>query len=114
MTKASLSRALGIRLCEDLSHRDRRCLGILLHYEDGSIEALGQVRWDKNISSETIPIQEFEYRLHLGQRPFVTCRGRSHWTLEGLEEEEHGWKNVPTSGTIVWWFCSRGDRLVTC
>jgi hypothetical protein len=82
MTKASLSRALGIRLCEDLSHQKRRCLGILVHYEDGYIEALGQVRWDQNLSSETIPIHEFKYRLHTGQRPFVTCRGRSHWTLE--------------------------------
>ncbi|PGH15194.1 hypothetical protein AJ79_02559 [Helicocarpus griseus UAMH5409] len=108
ITKAPLGRLSGVQICQDQELPHRPCLGLLLYYEDGSVEAVGQIRWDRTISSKVhVPIclrnKEFERRNYISEvREFGRLASNA---------EDDGWQEVPEKGTIVWWLSHIGDRV---
>jgi hypothetical protein len=107
MTKAPLQGLSKVRVCRDCSNPHQLCLGLLLYYEDGHIEFLGQIRWDCNLAREALaPI----------------CIGSSDWkqyikdvreAADCTEDASRGiiWQRLPQSGTIYWWFGCSADVI---
>jgi hypothetical protein len=46
MTKAPLRGLSEVQVCQDRDQLHRPCIGLLLYYEDGLVESLGQIRID--------------------------------------------------------------------
>ncbi|PWO20921.1 GTPase-activating protein that regulates ARFs (ADP-ribosylation factors) [Pyrenophora tritici-repentis] len=85
------------------------CLGILLHYEDSTREALGQWRFDHNI--EVMDKQEVPHQINLclgyvESIPCVTdiCFG------SGVDDPR--WVAIAMRGCLVWWFSKLGGLVV--
>jgi len=109
MSKATLERLIGVRPCEDSDAPHKPCIGIMLHYDDGSVEVIGQIAWRRKVLSDIIPVNNFMYReKQVDQRPFVKYRRHEDWD----EQEEPGWISLPVSGTVIWWFGPLGDILL--
>ncbi|KAL5359888.1 hypothetical protein BJX96DRAFT_174774 [Aspergillus floccosus] len=106
---ASLSH---VQACWSVARYYRRCLGLLLHYEDGSCESVGQFRWDQRISERI----QAPIRLHVGRlgpwkknRRFVL-----HAQSAVGGEARLPWGrgvDFPDSGFLVWWSGAIGDDV---
>ncbi|KAL4954696.1 hypothetical protein BDW69DRAFT_136771 [Aspergillus filifer] len=76
---------------------------MILRYDDGHLESVGQVRMDRKISPEMcVPLQLYiEVSEHSGRRyaaQISTCNvGQPDWV------------NIPQQGTLVWCFSALGD-----
>ncbi|KAI0837178.1 hypothetical protein F5Y06DRAFT_304880 [Hypoxylon sp. FL0890] len=100
--------------CIGETHPIRPVIGMLLDYEDGHRECLGQMRFDWIAS----PLEVSEgSKLHIGmtkpdmKRPLHICTLVATVTLTQSEDtdgpfhpEVNNWINVPWSGTLEWWF----------
>ncbi|GAB1218023.1 hypothetical protein ATERTT37_007269 [Aspergillus terreus] len=85
-------------------------MGLLLHYEDGSCESVGQFRWDQRIS-ERIPAA---IRLHVGRLGPWKKNQRFVLHVQSAVDVEARlpwgrWVDVPASGFLVWWSGRIGD-----
>lgn len=96
MTKAPLEIFSKVRVWRNLD--DQSCIGLLLYYEDGLVECIGQIRWDRDLTEEVpapIRIQNECVRLTNYIRDVKEdgdCTG-----MPG------NWQRLPRYGTIYWW-----------
>lgn len=107
LTKAPLSGLLRVRTCRDQEQAHCPCIGLLLYYEDGSTEALGQTRWDQEITPDI--------RGPIRIRNIVDEQGSFHvtdvQTACPTHPEDDSWQVFPSHGTVVWWFGQLGDKV---
>ncbi|EFR02052.1 hypothetical protein MGYG_05055 [Nannizzia gypsea CBS 118893] len=112
MTTATLSGLSRVRVCRDLDMPRHTCIGLLLYYEDGHVESLGQIRWDQDVSREvSMPIRirrcKVDGNTFLVEVQGIDLTGGEGETDGGLDEElAEGWLDVPRTGTMVWRFHS--------
>ncbi|PLB51523.1 hypothetical protein P170DRAFT_400433 [Aspergillus steynii IBT 23096] len=112
LTSAPLEGVERVQVFRRSGNLSRHCLGLLLSYHDGRVEALGQVRWDQNTTEEG--------RIRLGVKLGWSPRGikrvldiRSGVTdCELVDHSGAGsWSLLPDQGILVWWFGEYGDIL---
>ncbi|GLB12527.1 hypothetical protein AtubIFM57258_010209 [Aspergillus tubingensis] len=110
MTKATLRGVTKVQVCRDRTQSHHPCLGILMFYADGHVEANGQIRWDYGLDEEICS-------------PFVVTIGAVNEkdTIKDIRNagdpvvataHQGEWKLLPTQGILAWWFSELGDRLV--
>jgi hypothetical protein len=94
-SKASLKDLSQVEICK-VSEPSPRCMGLLLHYGNGSREVVGQYRWDNCTSHDirSCKTVSFQWAGSKDSRAYLTdiCFGgmlSGNWTLEG---------------EIIWWF----------
>lgn len=102
-SEAPLENVQSIQVCKD--NTNGHCLGILLHYHDGSTEALGQWRFDYHI--ETMANKDNLHQLyfylgHLKSLPTVQdIEFNAEWELDRPKRV-----TVAMRGRLMWWFRS--------
>lgn len=107
MTKAPLDNIEEIQICRNREKSQNRCIGILIYYSNGEVEAIGQIRWDQEISEKIhVPIQV--QTVTEGERSIV----RDIQTLSHSHDEKDDWQKIPDSGTIAWWSSPLGDEII--
>jgi hypothetical protein len=108
MTKAPLQGLFEVQFCQDKDRLHHPCIGLLLHYETGCVESLGQVRWDQGISDK-IPAPIRIQRSNSAGNDYI--RNVQGSTPSNSKMAEDGWQEIPKHGIIVWWFGHIGDQL---
>ncbi|KAB8227557.1 uncharacterized protein BDW43DRAFT_304532 [Aspergillus alliaceus] len=111
MTKASLKGLVKLHVCRDKEQPHCPCLGLLLFYSDEHIESIGQVRWDHDLSQETVRPMYIENGVVDGRDYIKDIRSGIYDTE--LNVERSGFQKLPEHGIIVWWFSQLGDRIIT-
>ncbi|KAE8416209.1 hypothetical protein BDV36DRAFT_260861 [Aspergillus pseudocaelatus] len=111
MTKASLKGVVKVRVCRDKEQSHQPCLGLLLYYSDGHIESIGQVRWDQDISRETVKPIYIESSVVDGRDYIKDIRCGIYDT--DLKVERSACQKLPECGIIAWWFGQLGDKIIT-
>ncbi|EZF12473.1 hypothetical protein H112_06592 [Trichophyton rubrum D6] len=112
MTEARLDGVCRVRACRDLEQAHNPCIGVLLYYDNGRAETLGQIRWDQEVSQDiNVPV-----RLRRGKldgNPYVADIQGMAAAGCGPTEGEPGdeWLELPRTGTMVWWFCISRDII---
>jgi hypothetical protein len=110
MTKAPLQGLFEVQFCQDKDQSHHPCIGLLLYYEDGSVESLGQIRWDLEISDKILAPIRIQHSNKAGKNYIANVQQA---ILSGCNmAEEDGWQEIPNHGIIVWWFGRLGDMLV--
>ncbi|KAK2868073.1 hypothetical protein FQN49_003178 [Arthroderma sp. PD_2] len=104
MTKARLEGLLRARVCTRREGWGIACTGLLLYYNSGRVESVGQFRWDYDVSHEVSSPICFKAGNRI--RYFVDIQSTSTVCME-IDE----WQMVPDKGTIVWWFGRFGDII---
>jgi hypothetical protein len=94
-----------LRFCEANLGGQPQCIGMLLTYEDGHQECLGQLRFDKHISQEVAvdAIKLSQYYVEI--KPYVRWRFRTSAPV-------CDWCQLASQGAICWWFGSKGNSIV--
>ena len=77
MTLASLEKIWGIQTCKDTSQDQQPIIGLLLHYLDGSREALGQWSFERTCSEITTDVHALCYEME----PLLTPLGPHPWAI---------------------------------
>ncbi|KAL8941499.1 MAG: hypothetical protein Q9211_001804 [Gyalolechia sp. 1 TL-2023] len=112
-TSASLNDIAQIQLCKDTSVEEKCCIGLLIHYNNGSCESVGQWRWDfktdeflfaqESMSYLWFKMNENETRiLDIGLKASSSTDTSNP---DDMRQEKH------LRGDIVWWFTGSRDRL---
>ncbi|KAG5205866.1 hypothetical protein GTR04_2778 [Trichophyton interdigitale] len=112
MTEARLDGVCRVRVCRDLEQAHNPCIGMLLYYDNGRAEALGQIRWDQEVSRDiSVPVRL--RREKLDGNPYVAdVQGMGGAGCGATEDEPgDGWLALPRTGTMVWWFCISRDII---
>ncbi|PKY04434.1 hypothetical protein P168DRAFT_236040 [Aspergillus campestris IBT 28561] len=109
MTSASLCNIAKAQICRDTDQSHRPCLGLLLYYDDGHMEAIGQIRWDRDVSEEVDRPTYIVNAVIDGKNYIKDVLNRVYGSE--LTRGESTWQNLPASGTIRWWFSERGDQI---
>ncbi|ODM19629.1 hypothetical protein SI65_04614 [Aspergillus cristatus] len=109
MTKARLEGLCRVRVCRDREELHQSCLGLLLYYEDGHLESLGQVRWDRDLEHEVLAPFRVENVVVGGKNYIKDVRKDAAYTGNFLKESK--WQSVPRYGTLIWWFGHMGNRI---
>ncbi|KAL4808050.1 hypothetical protein BDV18DRAFT_158168 [Aspergillus unguis] len=104
-SKARLESLHSVQACHDRQKAHRPLIGLLLHYDDGHVESVGQFRWDQEITPDILAPVHIQYGF--------TKEGRYLKTIETREQEKSDWYKVPLSGTLVWWFGHLGEEIAT-
>ncbi|KAL1886624.1 hypothetical protein Plec18167_000556 [Paecilomyces lecythidis] len=109
MLKAPLENIEGVKVCRDRERISRlsHCIGMLIFYSNGEVEAIGQIRWDQDMS-EMIPVP-IQVQTGCEREEYVV---RDIQALSPNHDERDGWKTVPSSGTIAWWSSWCGDEIL--
>ena len=104
-SRATLCGVASIQVCRDIDGDTTPCLGMMLHYRDGTRETVGQWRWDRPIRS---------YQVDKGSATTLNFievqRGNLIALRLGLPSDKEdvtsqfSWFGVPLDGEIVWWF----------
>lgn len=111
-----------MRVCRDQEQLHHPCLGLLLYYQNGQVESLGQIRWDQDLSHEVLAPIRIQSADIIDETDIIDGRRKNHIKNvqrdalpadsglldEGVDE----WLVLPEYGTIVWWFGHIGDRVV--
>ncbi|OJJ99077.1 hypothetical protein ASPACDRAFT_1856661 [Aspergillus aculeatus ATCC 16872] len=108
MTKASLHGLINVQVCRDPEQPHHPISGLLLVYNDDHIESLGQVRWEYGIS-EDVPMPAYVKTGAIDGRDCVKDMRSAH--EPGVDLGTEGWRALPSTGTIVWWFYHGGDQI---
>lgn len=102
-TTASLADVSYISLCRHTVHEEASVIGMLLHYRDGRVRNVGQIRLDK-----------LESRVDAENTGGVSFKlSADTWKVIDVDLsciERKGWVNMPWSGKLGWWFsdwCSK-------
>lgn len=110
MTKAPLAGLRGVRVCRDHTRQERCCIGLLLYYEDGSIESLGQTRWDQTVMPELPTPIRIRQSMDMERRR--SCITDVETALPtNVTTQDDGWQDIPDFGTIIWWFSRLDDKV---
>ncbi|KAE8338391.1 hypothetical protein BDV24DRAFT_176815 [Aspergillus arachidicola] len=109
MTKASLEGLHKVRVCRDLEKSHRPCIGLLLYYEEGRIESLGQVRWDRDLTHDVLAPMYIE-KGNIDGKDYIKGIQRDT-ACTWPESKVSTWRKIPENGTIVWWFGHLGDKV---
>lgn len=109
MTAASLCDITKVQICRDTDQPHRPCLGLLLFYQDGHMEAIGQIRWDCDVSEKIDRPMYIVNAVIDGKNYIQDVLGRAHESE--FPENQSAWESLPESGTIRWWFSTSGDRI---
>ncbi|KAB8214179.1 hypothetical protein BDV33DRAFT_196335 [Aspergillus novoparasiticus] len=99
VTKASLKGLVKVYVCRDKEQPHHPCLGLLLYYSDGHIESIGQVRWDHDISQETVRPIYIENGTVDGRDYIKDIRSGIYDT--DLKVKGSGWQKLPERGIIA-------------
>ncbi|PYH31267.1 uncharacterized protein BO87DRAFT_409112 [Aspergillus neoniger CBS 115656] len=108
MTKVSLRGLTKVQVCRDHAQAHQPYVGFLMFYEDGHMEASGQIRWDYGLDDE-VSCPVVVKQGVVGERGFI----RDIRTARDNLESEAGpsvWQ-LPETGFIVWWFSHLGDMI---
>jgi hypothetical protein len=110
MTRASLVGVCKVQCCRDETKAHCPLIGLLLHYDDDSREALGQFRWDRQVSNILTPPIQFRHS-DLCRKPYV--RDIRERRAEDDEFQTNGdeWRNM-SGHCAIWWFGTSGDKLL--
>lgn len=106
ITEAKLDGVRRVRVSRDSKKSHNPCIGMLLYYEDGHIESVGQVHWNLKMERDIHTPVAISTAFGAGTKyvkSIVPCSPRSR-APELLI--------LPERGTIVWWFSYRGDEVV--
>jgi hypothetical protein len=111
LTTAPLQNLVRVRVCQDRWRPHRPCTGLLLTYEDGFIEAVGQFRWNKRISDEIdVPIKMQSAKRHRRFGWYIKAiRGAAEPSFDECFPKD-GWLDIPSHGTLLWWFGYSGAK----
>jgi hypothetical protein len=102
---APLEHVVSLRVCQDDSVELRPCIGIILRYDNGREEALGQVRPDIHLS-DVLGVENCEF-----QETVVDGQSRIYFRLKGSNVTEGVWIDLPRNGLLLWWFGIKGNTL---
>jgi hypothetical protein len=108
MTKAPLQDLVEVRFCQDKDQPHHPCVGLLLYYENGCVESLGQIRWDQEISDKMFAPIRIQRGTNAGKDYIKNVQGT---TPSGSRMAEGGWQEIPNHGIVIWWFGHIGDQL---
>ncbi|KAE8329191.1 hypothetical protein BDV39DRAFT_191412 [Aspergillus sergii] len=109
LTKAPVEGLYKVRVCRDLEKTHRPCIGLLLYYEEGRVESLGQVHWDLDLTQDVLaPI--YIGKGSIDGNDYIKDVQRDA-ACTRLESEVDIWQKIPENGTIVWWFSYLGDKV---
>ncbi|KAL8932671.1 MAG: hypothetical protein Q9216_006733 [Gyalolechia sp. 2 TL-2023] len=112
-TSASLNDIAQIQVCRDVPVEGRCCIGLLIYYNDGSCESVGQWRWDFEVD-EFVSAQGSMLYLWFKMNDKNTrlldlgLEASSSTDVSNLEDMR---QKVPLRGTIVWCFSDDTVRL---
>ncbi|PLN85038.1 hypothetical protein BDW42DRAFT_183268 [Aspergillus taichungensis] len=109
MTAASLCGITKAEICRDINQPHRPCLGLLLFYHDGHMEAIGQIRWDCDVSEKIDRPMYIVNAVVDGQNYIKDVLGRAYESE--FTGSQSTWQRLPESGTIRWWFSTCGDGI---
>lgn len=110
MTKAPLQGLIDVQYCRDTKLPHRPCIGLLLYYDDGGIESLGQIRWDRKMSDRIFAPVCLLRGIEDGKHYVKDVRAITGPSSKRIEEAED-WLGIPTHGSLIWWFGHLGDHL---
>ncbi|KAL5344053.1 hypothetical protein BJX70DRAFT_6862 [Aspergillus crustosus] len=103
MTAATLDSVRSVQICRDQQQDHRPCIGLILRYADGHTEAVGQIRWDRELSPDIhTPIQF--HCSSIGGKSYVK-------SVTTGDSEDDKWQRLPEKGKLVWWLGHLGDEL---
>ncbi|RAH50564.1 uncharacterized protein BO95DRAFT_404049 [Aspergillus brunneoviolaceus CBS 621.78] len=108
MTKAPLQGLVKVQVCRDPEQPHHPVSGLLLVYDDEHIESLGQVRWEYGFSEEVLMPAYVETGAVDGRDCVKSIRSAQE---PGVDSGTEGWRALPLTGTIVWWFYYGGDQI---
>ena len=101
----SMDDVISLSICEDRSTTHFQCLGMLLTYEDGHRESLGQFRFDKH-RSHNADLDAWEFNSqHTETKPIILSR------LSGSSDGAEIWYKLPRTGILSWWFGIKGNII---
>ncbi|KIW21939.1 uncharacterized protein PV07_12651 [Cladophialophora immunda] len=112
LSAAPLDNLRSLRFSYD--EKSPSCTGVLLVYHDGSQDVLGQLFWDRLISSKDISRENTRYyNITMGKLHCVQWKEVDS-DVEPLSDNSNGdnWRSIPETGTIRWWFGRLGNRIV--
>jgi hypothetical protein len=113
LSKAPLDRLHGLRFCFEDGRENAPSIGMLLYYIDGSRRALGQFRWDRQITETIFRPVIFQYRNRiLYGKSYVYWR----WSSEKYGNGRGGgdteiWNDLLEHGVVEWWTGNRGNHI---
>ncbi|KAE8354854.1 hypothetical protein BDV28DRAFT_130085 [Aspergillus coremiiformis] len=111
VNKASLNGLVKVQVCRDKEQSHHPCLGLLLFYNDQHIESIGQVRWDHDLTQETVRPLYVENGVVDGREYIKDIRSDIYDSA--ISVDTSGWQKLPEHGIIAWWFSRLGDRIIT-
>lgn len=107
MTRASLKGLVKVQVCRDQDQSHHPISGLLLFFRDEHVEALGQVRWEYDLS------QEIHMPIYV-EKGTIDGRGYIKDIQSGQYDstiDTGGRQKLPKSGIAVWWFSHLGDKM---
>ncbi|PYH88390.1 hypothetical protein BO71DRAFT_140951 [Aspergillus ellipticus CBS 707.79] len=111
LTKAPLEGILKVRIWRDHRYSCLPFTGLLLYYENGNIESLGQIRLHEDFELEIMAPICIEHGVRTrGNLPFVKGVHGSA-TCPRSRNEDCEWQTLPLQGTIVWWTGYLVDKI---
>ncbi|KAK2766071.1 hypothetical protein FQN54_007586 [Arachnomyces sp. PD_36] len=115
LTKAPLPNLHHIQSCRDTSQPHKPYIGMLLTYTDNSQECLGQFRWDMEISNKIeVPVWVRVGTLGHNWEALSHPRFSENRYIRNVrwgKGEGEGWNEIPSKGTLLWWFGEFGDSI---
>lgn len=103
LTTASLHGLIRMQICRDQGLPHRPCIGLLLFYDDQHIEALGEIRWEFDMSQEVMAPRYLEMADIDNDRYIKDVLSSTGQNRE-LDDENSHLVELPESGTISLWF----------
>ncbi|KAL4792953.1 hypothetical protein BDV19DRAFT_380437 [Aspergillus venezuelensis] len=97
-----------MQLCRDIRQSHCPAMGALIFYEDGHVEALGQMRWDFDVAEYVYPPFYIRKRVVDGRDYILDIKNNKSNVILMTR-----WEALPQAGTIVWWFSRLGDKVIT-
>ncbi|KAL5344051.1 hypothetical protein BJX70DRAFT_393476 [Aspergillus crustosus] len=110
MTHAALRGLRSVQVCRDEMQEHHPCLGLILHYADGHTEAVGQIRWDRDISDHIFQPISMEFSVLEPQLPGISTK-RYVKNVAGCNAVGAEWRRLPQQGSLVWWFGRAGNEV---
>ncbi|RAL10228.1 uncharacterized protein BO97DRAFT_394748 [Aspergillus homomorphus CBS 101889] len=113
MTRAFLNGLVRVEISRDLSQPHAPIVGMLLHYTDGHLEAIGQVRWEYASGEEiSVPLYVEEGKDTREHSDYTYIKNIRGGESDPEQPPATGEWRLPTSGTIFWWSSRYIDKIV--
>ncbi|RDW92736.1 uncharacterized protein DSM5745_00058 [Aspergillus mulundensis] len=106
LSKVPLKGLLHVQLCRDTEQQHRPILGVLLSFNDGHQEALGQFRWDLNVD-EHVPVPLYFQEGTIGKLDYI--KDIKNKVSDGSDVGNSTWQRLPDAGSTV--ASGRGDTV---